>query len=329
MPTLLCHIVWMPSYAGEDEVYAAGHQYVRVEGYGHELFNLMPFDGFCYGYVESRSGTINISRLGADNDDTFIDDVTIIWTATPPEGGRVIVGWYQGARIYRNLQVGRLRGREVQGRKIGYYARAQAADSMLIPTERRDFAVPYRGKGLLGQRSVFYPEDSEAPEMIAWLESAMTYISAWTRNAMPGRSGVTGGGWPTTPDAAHNAAVEAAAIAFVRRRLGTETRDRQKDNCGWDLEYMRDGRRLCVEVKGLSRLEVQVELTPREYAAMRRAMTNAFSEGEYRLAVVRNALTTPELFLFSYLRETDWACELTSRIIRVTERVAARLTGDF
>jgi hypothetical protein len=39
MPTLLCHIVWMPSYAGEREVYAGGHDYVREEGFGHELFN--------------------------------------------------------------------------------------------------------------------------------------------------------------------------------------------------------------------------------------------------------------------------------------------------
>jgi hypothetical protein len=42
-----------------------------------------------------------------------------------------------------------------------------------------------------------------------------------------------------------------------------ETRDRQKDNCGWDLESMRDTRPLCVEVKGLSGSEIIVELTPR------------------------------------------------------------------
>src|SRR5205823_3723310 len=76
-----------------------------------------------------------------------------------------------------------------------------------------------------------------------------------------------------------------------------ETRDRQKDNCGWDLESMRDTRPLCVAVKGLSGSEIIVELTPKEYAAMKLAMTGGFSEGEYRLAVVRNALTAPELLL--------------------------------
>jgi hypothetical protein len=95
----------MPAYAGEGDVYARGHDYVREKGYGHELFNFMPFDGFCYGYVRSTSGTVIVGRLGADDDDTFVDDVTVIWTATTPQGERVIVGWYRGARIFRNAQV--------------------------------------------------------------------------------------------------------------------------------------------------------------------------------------------------------------------------------
>ncbi|MGH8092356.1 MAG: protein NO VEIN domain-containing protein [Chthoniobacterales bacterium] len=327
MPTLLCHIVWMPSYAGENDVHAGGFDYVREEGYGHELFNFMPFDGFCYGYVEAHGGTVNIDRLGADEDDTFFDNVTVIWTAAPPGGERVIVGWYHGARVYRNLQVGSLRGREVQGRKVGYYARARAKDSVLVPAELRDFRVPHHGRGLPGQSSVFYPEGK--PEMQVWLGSATHYIFTLTGNAVAERSGATGLGWPSTPDAAHNAAVEAAAIAFVRSRLGEEKRDRQKDNCGWDLEFTRSGRSLCVEVKGLSGSALSVELSPNEYVAMKRAMTGGFAEGEYQLAVVRNALTTPELFLFAHAGGTDFMCELTSKNIRVTERVAARLSENL
>jgi hypothetical protein len=153
----------------------------------------------------------------------------------------------------------------------------------------------------------------------------MNYVSTWAGNALMGRRGATGPGWPSTPDAAHNAAVEAAALAFVRSCLGNEKRDRQMDNCGWDLEFMRAGRTLCVEVKGLSGAELGVELPPNEYAAMKRAMTGGFSEGEYRLAVVRNALTAPELFLFAHVGGMDWMCERTSKCISVIERVAARL----
>lgn len=213
MPTLICHIVWMPSYTGEATVHAAGHDNVREEGYGGELFNFKPFADFCYGYVQSRSGTVNIDRLGADDDDTFLDDVTIIWTATPPRGERVIVGWYLGARVYRYLQVGRLKGREMQGRKVGYYVRARAEDAVLVPISQRDFRVPHHGKGLPGQSSVFYPEDSEADEMEVWLTSAMQYMAAWRGDSPVDRIISNGSGWPSTPDAAHNAAVEAAAIA--------------------------------------------------------------------------------------------------------------------
>jgi hypothetical protein len=315
----------MPSYEGEREVYASGHDYVREEGFGHELFNFKPFDGFCYGYVQSRSETINLGRLEAEKDETFVDDVTVIWTATPPHSKRVIIGWYRSARVYRTLQYGRLKGREVHGTKVGYYIQTRAEDAVLVPVEQRDFSVPYDGKGLPGQASVFYAEESDAAEMKAWLSRAINYISGWSGNTVVGRSGAAGG-WPCAPDAAHNAAVEAAAIAFVRSRLGEEMLDRQTDNWGWDLEYSRSGSRLCVEVKGLSGAALGVELSPNEYAAMKRAMNKSFSEGEYRLAIVRNALTAPELFLFAHASGTDRMCELTSKHISVMERIAARLS---
>jgi hypothetical protein len=85
MPSLLCHIVWMPSYAGEREVYAGGFDYVREEGLGGELFDFKPLESFCYGYVQTRWGTINLDRLEAEDDDTFVDDVTVIRTATSPQ----------------------------------------------------------------------------------------------------------------------------------------------------------------------------------------------------------------------------------------------------
>jgi len=325
MPTLLCHIVWMPSYAGEDEVYPSEHVYVRNQGYGHELFNFKTLGSFCYGYVQSWSGTINLTRLGAGTNETFVDDVTVIWTATPPKSERVVVGWYRSARVHRTLQIGQLKGREVQGAKIGYFIQTRAEDAVLIPQEQRNLVVPHHGKGLPGQASVFYPEESDAAEMKKWLKQANVYISAWSGRTVASRS-VKLSAWPCTPDAAHNAAVEAAAIAFVRYKLGEEKCDRQNDNCGWDLEFNRRGLTLCVEVKGLSGAAISVELSPNEYTAMKRAMSRDFFEGRYRLAVVCNALIAPELFLFAHASGTDWVCELTSRRISITERVAARLS---
>jgi hypothetical protein len=54
----------------------------------------------------------------------------------------------------------------------------------------------------------------------------------------------------------------------------------------------------------------------------------SFLVGEYRLAVVRNALTMPELFLFAHAGGMDWLCERTSQRISVTERVGAALADN-
>ncbi len=327
MPTLLCHIAWMDSYSGESDVYAGEHDYVCNEGYGHELFNFKPFNGSCYGFVQTRSGTINLARLGAASDEPFVDGVTVIWTATSRQRQRLVVGLYRNARVFSKFQTGRLKGRELNGTKIGYYIQAKVEDAVLVPISQRDFLVPHHRKGLPGQSAVFYPEDSKTEEMKDFLGRAKSYMGGRGGNAVLRRSGASGE-WPCAPDAAHNAAVEAAAIAAVRGSLGQETCDRQKDNCGWDLEFSRGGQPLCVEVKGLSGAALGVELSPNEYAAMKRAMNNTFNEGAYRLAVVRNALTTPELFLFAYSGETNWTCERTSKSISVTERIAARLSQD-
>lgn len=335
MPILICHVVWMPQYAGEDEVHPGGFDYVRDEGFGYELFNFKPIGGVCYGFVQVRTGVINITRLGANRSDTFFDGATVMWTAPHPNGERVVVGWYHDARVYRNLQVGRLKDRHVAGQPVGYLVHAPADKCALVPANKRDFAVPHNRSGVPGQSSVFYPEGSSSRDMAEWLERARRYISSWNGPPVGSQGGAPGsgirpstqsGGWRTSPDSAHNAAVEAAAVAFVRERLGKLKKDRQKDNCGWDLEFRRGGRTLCVEIKGISGSEIDVELTPNEYKVMKQAMTGSFDEGDYRLAVVCNALTsTPKLFLFAHESGMNWVCELTSRRIKSVERTAARL----
>jgi hypothetical protein len=134
------------------------------------------------------------------------------------------------------------------------------------------------------------------------------------------------GGWLAPPDIAHNARVADAAITCVIESLGPDYTDRQKDNCGWDLEFPVNGRTLCVEVKGLEGAEIGVELTPNEYKAMKRAMDGAFTEGDYRLAIVCKALSDPILYLFSHEKEKCWRCERSQRQITASERAAARLS---
>ncbi|MBC7907094.1 MAG: DUF3883 domain-containing protein [Rhodospirillaceae bacterium] len=318
----------MNHYRGpEDDIYAGGFDYPQEHGFGHELFNFMPVNGTCYGYVQTRTGIINIDSLGADGDDTFIDDVTVIWTAPKKEGGRYVVGWYKGARVHRQFEQGRVRGRTVEGERVGYLIEAPADQCTLIAADDRDFAVPHHGPGLPGTASVFYPEGKA--QIAGWLANALAFIEAWDGPAIGLEQGgglVGGKGWPPNTDPAHRALVEQHAIDETKRQLGDITADRQEACCGWDLEFLRDGRTLCVEVKGLSGAEVAVELTPNEYTAMAQAVNGGFLEGDYRLAVVTRALEDNRVFhLFAHEVADTWLCERTGRRIKVKERTGARL----
>lgn len=73
----------------------------------------------------------------------------------------------------------------------------------------------------------------------------------------------------------------------------------EKDNLGWDLEATSGKTLLRIEVKGLSGSVFSVELTPKEY--------KVFSEQSdaYRLAVVTNALESPDLFICRYSKERN------------------------
>ena len=71
----------------------------------------------------------------------------------------------------------------------------------------------------------------------------------------------------------------------------------ETDNLGWDLEAASGKTILRVEVKGLSGSAFSVELTPNEFKAF------AEQADAYRLAVVTNALESPELFICRYSKE--------------------------
>ena len=79
---------WMERYEGllgNDKEIHGGGSYVEEYGYGHEIFNFKKIGGKVYGYAQPR-GYNNLQRLGASEDDEFIDDVLVIFTATHKNG---------------------------------------------------------------------------------------------------------------------------------------------------------------------------------------------------------------------------------------------------
>ena len=97
MPLILFNIGWMKYYRGliDDDRIFNGGRYIEENQTGAEVENFLPKDGFCYGYVGvSVDHRINLRRLCSEDDARHVDDITVIFTATRPEGGRVVVGWY-------------------------------------------------------------------------------------------------------------------------------------------------------------------------------------------------------------------------------------------
>lgn len=76
----------------------------NIENKGHELFNetLNPIDQKYYAYVPPHS-TLNITNLGADKKDDFIDDIMVLFVTkpNPKSTNRLITGMYPSARVYK------------------------------------------------------------------------------------------------------------------------------------------------------------------------------------------------------------------------------------
>lgn len=327
-PLLFCNIGWMRHYRGSDpnDSIEGGGRFVRETGTGGEVHNFLPYNGCCYGYVQTvHGGSIRIERLGAAPDDAELPGVTVVWTACHPgTGGTCVVGWYRHATVYRKYKdlpdLPRRSTWNWQGRTDGYYITAAAEDTLLLPPDARILAVP-RGKGGIGQSNVWYA-DSEAAS--AFVQQVHDFIEVYARTGRPLRPR---GGSRRQPDLLKRLAVEQAAVKLVGQHyagLGYELASVEKDNVGWDLEATAGRLCLRLEVKGLSGSQLAVELTPNEY----RAFTNPAYQSTYRLCVVTQALTAPRLHVFSYASDRQQWLDEHGQLLTIEPITSARLSSN-
>jgi hypothetical protein len=325
-PMIFLRTGWMDRYRGltlGDEIRGGG-SFVAEHGFGHEIFNFLPFEGQVFGYVQPPGAahndeserTININRLGAANGDRSVSGVLAVWVATRPGGGMVIVGWYKNATISRDWQKppgGSQRSH--QGKGFGYYITAAAEDATLLPKDER-LVLLAKGKGGMGQSNVWYADRTGAHE--EFRQMVQSYVT--TRHLPPPL---------TPPDRAKSAdpfirqLVERAAVAETDRYytgLGYGVGSVEKDNLGWDLNAVHPtrGANLKLEVKGLSGNDLCVEVTPNEYARMNE------HRDVYRLCVVTDALGDPQLTIFAYSTESQRWEDNDGRLLGIEEIVAAR-----
>lgn len=120
-PMLFCHIAWMRKYQGEPEIEGEFERIKKLQD-GGERWNFKPYRERMYGcahnknidvrkLADGRGGrSIHPAVVSEVDDNELVYPVDVVWTATrPKEGGRVVVGWYRNATVFRRKRTG-LRG---------------------------------------------------------------------------------------------------------------------------------------------------------------------------------------------------------------------------
>jgi hypothetical protein len=297
-----------------------GGRYVRQTNSGGEAWNFRLHRKKLYGYVQpARGGSIHIERLGASCHDETLTGVTVVWTAPHPvTGGTYVVGWYQNATVFRHYQqvTGDQRGTwSWHGRDASYHVVAAAADSYLLLPDARTLAVP-RGAGGFGQSNVWYADTATD-----FVQQVRAHIAAYSTTGKP--PVIPRARLARQPDTLKRLAVEQAAVACVwqhYQQLGYQLTSVEQDNVGWDLEAAADTISLRLEVKRLSGSALSVELTPNEY----RSLSHASYRASYRICIVTDALTQPNLHIFAYIKEADQWISQAGKVLSFAEVVSAR-----
>lgn len=258
----------------------------------HEVFNFMPIDGFCYGYVQpSRYQTIRLDRIDSESKNKeYLKGVLVVWVSThPTAGGTYIVGWYKNATVYSHFQYSNIKARG----EFDYNIKAKENDCTLLPVDRRVILVPRatkEKKGLLGESNVWFA-DKDYPYVTKFRREVIDYIDRYSDE----KNSITRNAIKVDVEAKNR--VEKAAIDFVTKQyqsLGYSIKSREKENIGWDLDATKDKVHLKLEVKGLAGSQVSVHISANEFDKM-----NA-NKNDYRLCVVINAVTSPQLIVFVY-----------------------------
>jgi hypothetical protein len=322
-PIIFINITEMAKYAGPEGRARSGFRYVASHGYGNEMLNFKSEGGKCYGTAPFPHGSIKIEKLGAPKGKDSISGVLVIWVARSR-----IVGWYKNATVYRHNQRP-LTGssRSYRGRPIGYRAVAAKSDCHLIEREARELPVPraWKRKHAMGRLTWF--AEGEANRLFR--AKVRRYVAAdGDIAAVVGagrRRGRNRAASPHQPDPKQRAQVERVAVKLVTRyfeSLGYDVNYVGGDNLGWDLNarHRFTGTSLKLEVKGLSGSGTTVELTPNEFAMMKK------HRDAYRICVVRSCLgRKPKQKVFAYNEAMNSWTDEEGGTLGVKRMTAARL----
>ncbi len=318
---LFVNIGWMNEYAGpkKNDPTIGGHGYLKECEHGHECYNFLDVNGFCYGYVPKSSG-VNINNLGAVTSEAEVEDVLVVWMAKSPfNSACYVVGWYEHATVYRKAQDHDEAMLSREGAApLDYGVKAEVCDCKLISTEDRVFYIPHNSaeKGGYGQSPLWYASEREdiKREVLAYIRGN-NIIPDRLRAPRRGPGRAIGNVDPEKRKQVEIAAVNVATDYYNSK--GYTVVSREAENVGWDLDVENAIEFLAVEVKGLSAKKLSVELTANEYATMDDEYAS------YVLFIVTEALTEKNMHIFRHCNARDEWIDQFGNVLDFEERVSA------
>jgi hypothetical protein len=330
------NIGWMNEYLGQNSADQVVYKGIQGQSKlaGYEQFNFLESGGNVCGFVEPPSQAfgkgaattdkqIDLQKIDSAAVDS-VDDVLVVWSAPNIAAkGRVVVGWYEHATVYRSFQFG--------NEPYGYYVRAKASDAFLLHADERFFLIP-QGKGWAGQTNVWFMDNTDNPGLDTFKEQLTAYIETCKDKRAHGVSLSITAPVEAKPAQASvdrkraafhtNAAVADKALSVVMdkfRNQGYVVVQTEPDFLGWELEAVKDQEKLCIGVKGVAGDDVMVELSPYEYKNL------LDKRRDYRLVIVSGCLSEEQrVQIFSYHPAIyRWDSD-EGKILRIEEKKAAR-----
>lgn len=186
-PMIIFNTGWMKNYKGYDEEdpLLNGGKEPQKDGHGGEVWNFKAEKGFCYGYVMTKGFSgVDLSRVSNTQKWTKEDklkDVDIIFTATPSEGSKHIVGWYRGATLYHKHYRSRSASSGNKKDEIYYLTKTRSANAKLLELDERIFLMP-KGKDLPGQNQVFYLDTDSRKDL---KRKILNHINSHSQTGIP------------------------------------------------------------------------------------------------------------------------------------------------
>ncbi|MDO8466583.1 MAG: DUF3883 domain-containing protein [bacterium] len=324
-PILYINIPWMERYQGasDDDMPYGKFKYTRDEPLNdHTQFNFKPYGTKYFGHAPGGKNP-DLSRLGAGLDAMYLDGVTVIWFATHRYlGGRVIVGWSNGARVWAKRQ--KPEGSPAKNRTTNsgdvceFTVESLVASSKLLAPGERP-ALPISGntrQGKPGQSPFWYGNELTNERVLKVIKAGE--FSSRQAKSRKGAFSAGRGGW--IQDTKERMEIEKRAMECVMeayRHRGYLVEDVSLKKIGYDVRATSvSGRQLHIEVKGSKGDRINIELTPNEYAYSKK------NRDKFILCVVLKALTARPrtLILIPAPRGLSWY-DQSGNTVQAVERV--------